>query len=233
MRYVAVAALLVVAGSTALLIRAPVDILGAGTAPRTAPSAAPPATTLGPAPARARSRPRRRSVALGTPTAGALRGGVRLPASGPSFRTWDPILRRAPNRGWRRHGTDRLVGLLERVARAHARAHPGAPPMVIGDLSRPRGGDFGARYGIVGHTSHQNGLDADVYYPRRDGRAAPPDRRGDVDRRLARSLTRRFLAAGAERILVSPTLAVGSPGRGLRIVAGHEDHLHVRIAASR
>ncbi len=41
--------------------------------------------------------------------------------------------------------------------------------MGIGDLSRPNGGVFDERFGGRGHASHQNGLDVDVYYPRRDG----------------------------------------------------------------
>lgn len=174
-----------------------------------------------------RPEPPPRSVAVGTPTDGRLRDGVVLPADGPDLRTWDPILRRSPNRAWRRHGTDRLVAILERVARQHARAHPEAPPLMVGDLSRPRGGDFGARYGIVGHASHQNGLDADVYYPRADGSAEPPASLAGADRALSRALIRRFVAAGAELVYVSPGL--GLRGGVLEPIGGHEDHLHVRI----
>ena len=171
------------------------------------------------------------SVALGSPTDGRLRHGVVLPANAPYLRTWDPILRRSPSRSWRRHGTDRLVATLERVARGHARAHPGAPPMVVGDLSRPRGGDFGPRYGIVGHASHQNGLDADVYYPRADGRAEPPASLAGADRALSRALARRLVAAGAELVYVSPGLDLR--GGVLEPIGGHEDHLHVRIRSLR
>ena len=46
--------------------------------------------------------------------------------------------------------------------------------MAVGDLSRPHGGDFGPRFGYIGHASHQNGLDADVYYPRADGTERAP-----------------------------------------------------------
>jgi len=42
------------------------------------------------------------SVAVGTHTAGRLEHGVRLPAEGRAFFTWDPVLRRSPNRAWRR-----------------------------------------------------------------------------------------------------------------------------------
>ena len=46
--------------------------------------------------------------------------------------------------------------------------------MAVGDLSRRHGGDFGPRFGYIGHASHQNGLDVDVYYPRADGRELAP-----------------------------------------------------------
>src|SRR5918999_4298050 len=47
----------------------------------------------------------RNSVALGTPAAGRLVRGVLMPRAGRTFFTWDPVLRRAPNRAWRRWGT--------------------------------------------------------------------------------------------------------------------------------
>ena len=51
----------------------------------------------------------RDSVAVGEPGAGGLVRGVRLPAQGRHFFTWDPVLRRQPDRDWRRWGTDELV----------------------------------------------------------------------------------------------------------------------------
>ena len=108
----------------------------------------------------------RHSRALGLPHAGRLVNGVRLPAEGRHFFTWDFVQRRRPNRPWRRWGTDRLVRTVLDVVAAYAEAHPWAPRVGIGDLSRPKGGDFGVRYGAPGHVSHQNGLDVDVYYPR-------------------------------------------------------------------
>src|SRR5215210_8511157 len=101
----------------------------------------------------------RRSVAVGSPSAGRLIRGVQLPARGPFFSTWDPNLHRSPNRGWRRWGTARLVQRLLIVAREYRSAHPGAPPLLVGDLTRPHGGDFGRSFGYVWHASHQNGLD--------------------------------------------------------------------------
>jgi murein endopeptidase len=167
------------------------------------------------------------SAALGTYSAGALADGVRLPPAGRAFLTWDPVLRRSPNRPWRRWGTDRLVHVLLRVARGHHRAHPSAPRMAIGDLSRAHGGDFGTRFGYIGHASHQNGLDADVYYPRADGAERAPRGAGQIDRRLSQDLVDRFAAAGAALILVGPSTGLGGPRVG--VLANHDNHLHVRL----
>jgi murein endopeptidase len=172
----------------------------------------------------------RSSIALGSHSAGRLVRGVRLPAERASFFTWDPVRRRSPNRHWRRWGTDRLVRMLIDVAREHRRAHPRAPRVAIGDLSRPRGGDFGPQFGYIGHASHQNGLDADVYYPRADGRERAPRYASQIDRRLSQELVDRFLAKGAQAIFVGPNMGLtGPPGR-VQALANHDNHLHVRLA---
>lgn len=208
-------------------------------------SAGPPTLREPPAPrprvagsARAPSRPRppafprvryRDSRAIGLPHAGSLVRGTRLPARGRHFATWDPILRRSPNRLWRRYGTDDLVRLLIGVQRAYARREPGELPMLIGDLSRPQGGDFGIKYGIVGHSTHQNGLDADVYYPRTDRRLRVPRTVAKVDRRLAQRLVDLFVSAGAEKVLVGPNLDLRGPPAVVVPYPNHDNHLHVRI----
>jgi murein endopeptidase len=158
--------------------------------------------------------------------------GVRLPAERPSFFTWDPVRRRLPNRHWRRWGTDRLVRMLVDVARDYRRAHPRAPRMAIGDLSRPHGGDFGIRFGPIGHASHQNGLDADVYYPRADGRERAPRYASQIDRRLSQELVDRFLAKGAQVIFVGPNTGLIGPPSRVQTLANHDNHLHVRLAAN-
>jgi murein endopeptidase len=169
------------------------------------------------------------STALGTHTAGRLEHGVRLPAEGRTFLTWDPVLRRSPNRAWRRWGTDQLVRVLLRVARDHHAAHPDAPRMAIGDLSRPHGGDFGPQFGYIGHASHQNGLDADIYSPRADGRELAPRNASEIDHRLSQELVDRFLAAGARVIFVGPNTRLrGPPGR-VEALVHHDNHLHVRL----
>jgi murein endopeptidase len=190
------------------------------------------AATLLPAPPPPPPPPRvewRRSTAVGSPAAGRLRDGVRVPARGTAFFTWDPVLRRSPNRAWRRWGTDRLVRKVLRVARAYHRAHPRAPRMAIGDLSRPRGGDFGPQFGYIGHASHQNGLDVDVYYPRADGRERAPRWASQIDRRLSQELVNRFLAAGAVTVFVGPNTGLTGPPGVVVPLVNHDNHLHVRV----
>jgi murein endopeptidase len=172
-----------------------------------------------------------RSRAIGLPYAGSLVGGVRLPREGVHFFTWDPVLRRSPDRPWRRYGTDRLVRTLLAVIDAYAAAHPHAPRVGIGDLSRPHGGDFGPRFGGIGHASHQNGLDADVYYPRLDRRERAPRSVGQIDHPLAQDLVDRFARAGAQVIFVGPNTRLHGPAGIVQVLVHHDDHFHVRLPA--
>src|SRR5215210_3898884 len=171
----------------------------------------------------------RRSVAVGSPSAGRLIRGVQLPARGSFFSTWDPNLHRSPNRGWRRWGTARLVQRLLTVAREYRSTHPGTRPLLVGDLSRPHGGDFGRRFGYVWHASHQNGLDADVYYPRRDRARRPPRTAADIDERLSQELVDRFVRAGATKVFVGPNTGLSGPSDVVQVMDQHDDHMHVRI----
>jgi murein endopeptidase len=171
----------------------------------------------------------RRSRAVGKPNRGRLEAAVQLPAEGVHFVTWDPALDTTPNRGWRRNGTDRLVRLVLRVAAEYAAAHPGAQRIVVGDLSRPAGGEFGRRYGGGGHASHQNGLDVDVYYPRADGREVAPTRPGQVDRALAQDLVDRFVGAGVQHVFVGKGVRLHGPPKVVGLWPHHDDHMHVRI----
>ena len=175
----------------------------------------------------------RQSLSLGLPHDGRLVRGVELPAAGVDFFTWDPVLKREPNRRWRRWGSDRLVRAVLGVVRGYARTHPHAPRLGIGDLSRPHGGDFGARWGGLGHLSHQNGLDVDIYYPRLDRRERPPLGAWEIDRRLAQELVDRFVRAGAVRIFVGPSTRLVGPSRIVRVLPHHDNHLHVRLAPAR
>jgi len=199
--------------------------------------AAPVRAPATPRPARATERPAergeriewRRSRSLGHPANGRLVDGVRLPSEGRDFFTWDPIERRAPNRGWRRNANGALIRLVLRVAAEHRRAHPGAPRLAVGDMSRPHGGDFGARFGSIGHGSHQNGLDVDIYYPRLDRRERSPRSVAQVDIALAQDLVDRFVRAGARFVFVGPSTRLRGPRRVVQALPHHDNHIHVRI----
>ena len=171
----------------------------------------------------------RESRAVGKPFAGHLVDGVQLPAEGRDFWTYDWGLRASPNRPWRRWGTDRLVQTVLDVLGEYRAANPAAPRVGVADLSRPHGGSFGRNFGGLGHSSHQNGLDVDVLYPRLDGlerRAWAPRL---VDEALAQDLVDRFLAAGAIQIYTGWSLDLHGPRKRVVKLAHHDDHLHVRI----
>lgn len=184
----------------------------------------------GPRLAPAMSVPQVGSIAAGATNDGRLINGLQLPATGPDWVTYDPILNQVPNREDRRWGTDRLLAFVLYVLRDYRLANAGAPPVVIGDLSRPFGGPFGSDFGGLGHVSHQNGLDIDVYYPRLDRRLQPPGAVEQVDRALAQDLVSRFVGAGAQRAFVGLRVGLGGPRGVVQAIAHHDAHVHVRIA---
>jgi murein endopeptidase len=172
----------------------------------------------------------RDSTALGTPGAGSLVDGVKLPAEGRNYFTWDPVQHVSPSPPWRRWGTDDLVRTVLRVVRDYAHAHPAAPRLGIGDLSLPEGGYFGPEIGGgIGHATHQNGLDADIYYPLRSGRERAPLSVDEIRMPLAQELVDRFVAAGAEVIYVGPNTPLTGPPGVVVPLTNHDNHLHVRI----
>jgi hypothetical protein len=171
----------------------------------------------------------RSSRSIGLPTSGRLVRGVQLPRGGEDFFTWSFVHSASPNPGWRRYGSDRLVRTVLEVVAAYRSAHPHAARVGIGDLSRTHGGEFGARFGGLGHVSHQNGLDVDVYYPRIDGRERAPRDPSQVDRKLAQDLVDRFVDAGAQFVFVGYRARLHGPPGIVQAIPNHEDHLHVRI----
>jgi hypothetical protein len=190
--------------------------------PLTAPEP-PPTEQVGP-PARPPSR------ALGRPfDRGRLVDGVPFPPTGLDHFTWDPVLKQSPNRVWRRYATDRTVNRVLVTLAAFRKAYPDSPPVGVGDLSRPHGGEFGRRFGGLGHASHQNGLDVDVYYPRKDRLLKSPRTPAEVDRHLAQGLVNAFVRAGATDVFVGPSLNLRGPKGVVQKLVHHDDHLHARF----
>src|ERR671932_134869 len=151
------------------------------------------------------------SRAIGLPWHGRLVNGVQLPEVGAGWLTWDPVLKQIPNRPERRWGTAKLIATLQRVLTAFHADHPELPQVLIGDLSRPQGGIFDKRFGGLGHASHQNGLDADVYYPRADRRLLAAYKPELIDRTLAQDLLDRFVAAGVQFVFVGTRVGLTGP----------------------
>jgi murein endopeptidase len=87
------------------------------------------------------------SASIGAPTKGSLWAGVEL--------TESDDIERAGGYPW---GTANVVRAIQRAAREVRRCHPESPRVIVGDISRERGG------WLRPHRSHQSGLDADIGY---------------------------------------------------------------------
>ena len=179
---------------------------------------------------------------IGFYSRGCLAGAVALPVTGPSWQ----VMRLSRNRNW---GHPRLVAYLERLAK-DARS-VGWSGLLIGDLSQPRGGPM-----PTGHTSHQVGLDADIWLTPMPNRLLMRQEREDmmavsmlrdplnVDLSRWTPLHTRLIKLAAsypevERIFVHPAIKqvlCDQAGRNrawlskVRPWWGHYYHFHVRIA---
>jgi murein endopeptidase len=234
----------VVALVVVLLAVGALGVVGAGSLAQAPPPEPPPPTTapppVPPAPpapvpttttptTTAPARPAGPSRARGLPWHGWLVNGVELPEVSADWLTWDPVLKRIPNRPERRWGTAKLLATLRLVLAEFHATHPELPQVLIGDLSRPTGGVFDKRFGGLGHASHQNGLDADVYYPRADHQLRAAYKPALVDRALAQELVDRFVLAGAQFVFVGTRVGLHGPKKVVQVIAHHNDHMHVRI----
>jgi len=179
---------------------------------------------------------------IGLYSRGCLAGAVALPVTGPSWQ----VMRLSRNRNG---GHPRLVAYLERLAK-DARS-VGWSGLLIGDLSQPRGGPM-----PTGHTSHQVGLDADIWLTPMPNRLLMRQEREDmmavsmlrdplnVDLSRWTPLHTRLIKLAAsypevERIFVHPAInqvLCDQAGRDrawlskVRPWWGRHYHFHVRIA---
>jgi len=166
-----------------------------------------------------------RATSTGLPYAGSLIDGTQLPVEGPDWVTWNPATDSSPNLPGRLWGHERTIRAVLSVLADYRAAHPGAPRVVVGDISSRDGG------WLDEHVSHQNGLDVDVYYPRPDGRATAPSPTGGIDRALSQDLLDRFVAAGARMVFVGYSTGFDGPSGVVVPYPNHENHMHVRFAA--
>jgi penicillin-insensitive murein DD-endopeptidase len=120
---------------------------------------------------------------IGFYSRGCLAGAVALPINGV---TWQ-VMRLSRNRNW---GHPKLVEFLERLAEKAKKV--GWNGLLVGDLSQPRGGPM-----LTGHTSHQIGLDADIWL------TPMPDRKLSREERELMSAT---MVVRDDRLDVDPSI---------------------------
>jgi hypothetical protein len=164
-----------------------------------------------------------RATSVGLPYAGHLVAGTQLPVEGPDWVTWNPVTDSVPNLGYRLYGNEHTIHTVISVFAAYRAAHPRAPQLVVGDISYRNGGTMDE------HASHQNGLDVDIYYPRRDRRLSAPIATSQIDHPLAQDLLDRFVAAGAQMIFVGYSAGLHGPSDVVIPYPNHENHMHVRF----
>ena len=179
---------------------------------------------------------------FGSYTRGCLSGAAQLPVDGPHWQVLNP----SRNRAW---GHPELVALVKSLAERVA--DDGHRGLLIGDLAQPRGGPMPS-----GHTSHQVGLDADIWLTALPARRLSAKDLEDyeppslVDFSALRvtsgfgdaqySMLRRAAETpGVERIFISPPIKramcdrtpTGDRSwlRKLRPWTGHAAHMHVRL----
>lgn len=182
---------------------------------------------------------------IGGYSAGCVQGAEALPLDGPGFQVAKPSRNR-------HYGHPALIDFVRGLALAVRKADLGV--LLIGDLGQPRGGPAPS-----GHSSHQSGLDVDIWFwaPAKAARRVLPvdererlrqravvsakgkERTRDWSPRIVRVLG---LAAADERvarIFVNPVVkrelcqeARGDRGwlRKVRPWWGHDEHFHVRLA---
>jgi penicillin-insensitive murein endopeptidase len=173
------------------------------------------------------------SRAIGGYSGGCVQGASELPLKGPGYLIMKPERRRM-------FGHPRLVSFVRDLGAKLSDA--GLEPLGVGDLGQARGGPAPS-----GHASHQNGLDADLWFsPGVPGMTdAPSMVAGDKpssfwSERVPKLLALAVADAKVDRIFVNPvikqTLCAATPSadrawlRKLRPWWGHDAHFHVRLA---
>jgi murein endopeptidase len=159
------------------------------------------------------------SRSIGTPGNGRLVHGVLFPAVGPDHFAWNFRTQRIGGSDRTRWGNCQVVRAVLLGLAAYRRRNPDAPRVAVGDMSLRHGGE------IDHHSTHENGRQIDLYYPRRDRARREPHTVAQVDVRLGRELVRAMLDAGAYRVLIGPHVRIDRSARVMRW-PNHDDHLH-------
>lgn len=185
------------------------------------------------------------SRSIGFYSRGCLAGARALPVDGPEWQA----MRLSRNRYW---GMPQLVAYIEKLAH-DSKALDGWPGLLVGDMSQPRGGPM-----PYGHSSHQIGLDVDIWFDPMPSQTLTPEQRESIkarsyikpgtnttlDTRMwtdahSRMIRRAASYGEVERIFVNAGVKkelcrfAGKDRAWLRKVRPwylHDDHLHVRLS---
>ena len=179
---------------------------------------------------------------LGSPAAGCIAGAEALPLDGEGYQ----VLRPQRNRFW---GHPRTIAFIQHLGRAALAG--GYGPLLVGDMSQPRGGPMS-----FGHGSHQNGLDVDIWFrlPGQPWSAEQLQRPEPVSMVRGTQVNPETwtvvhyqllkLAASSpevDRIFVNPPIKADACRRAgadrawlakLRPWWGHDEHFHVRLSCT-
>ncbi|MCG9728380.1 penicillin-insensitive murein endopeptidase [Shewanella sp. Isolate13] len=179
--------------------------------------------------------------AIGSYANGCLKGAEALPLNGNGYQVIRPQRQRY-------YGHPELIEFIEQYSSSLNRL--GADDILIADMSMPRGGNF-----TQGHSSHQTGLDVDVWFQRASKPLTtaelaqplaidPVDKKQfTLDTQLWSTLQTQMVKLAAEdsrvaRIFVSPVikqhlcdLELDNDGwlKKVRPWWGHTYHMHVRL----
>jgi len=184
-----------------------------------------------------------RAAAIGNYSRGCLSGAEQMPVNGP---TWQ-AMRLSRNRRW---GHPATIALIKRLSK-EARQYDGWPGLLVGDISMARGGPM-----WPSHSSHQIGLDADIWFTPMPDRTLSRKERETMSatymltkdqlsvnpkvwsREREKLIKRVASYPEVQRVLVHPAikkqlcLSAGTDRSWLakvRPVWGHNYHFHIRL----
>ncbi|SIO12739.1 penicillin-insensitive murein endopeptidase [Vannielia litorea] len=214
-----------------------------------APLTAPEASAQSKASALFASKPRPargKSEVFGFYSKGCAAGLVELPETGPRWQA----MRLSRNRNW---GHPEMIEFIERLSAQAVKF--GWPGIYVGDISQPRGGPSPS-----GHSSHQTGLDVDIWYTRPSRLNLTRGERESLGALIVRNNDQRtlnnkwtnahaaLLEAAArdpmvDRIFVTAPIKISMCQKAtrrdkkwlqkIRPLYGHHDHFHVRLKCPR
>lgn len=172
------------------------------------------------------------SIARGTPTNGSIDNALNMVNSGPGYWHYNP--EKTNTDDW---SVLHLINMIERAGREWWSEHFTPPRISVGDLSFGDAStqNFGGLF--LPHTSHQNGLDADFRYVRRDNEEEPLNIRSQSSQydQIATSalINAIFRSGDVTLVITSPyDMIIWQDWVPMQYdySGNHDNHFHIRIA---